>query len=172
MQSLKSAHIAGAVFTIIAGTLLHFVWEWSGKSNITAVFSAVNESTWEHLKLLFVPFIVFSVVEYFLYGRQYSCFFTAKALAVLLGMFAIVAAFYTYTGILGYNIFILDIGTFILGVLVSYIFSYRYLIANQNNCSTFSETVSLAVILVTAVAFAVFTFYPPELGLFIPPEIG
>ena len=29
-----------------------------------ALFSAVNESTWEHMKLLAVPWILFSLVEY------------------------------------------------------------------------------------------------------------
>lgn len=169
MHSLRSLHVIGAIFTLIAGTLLHFVWEWSGRSNFTAVFSAVNESTWEHLKLLFVPFILFTVIEYFLYGKNLECFFTAKVRAVILGMITIVAVFYTYTGILGNNYFPLDIGTFILGVAVSWLYSYRYLSDAENTCSGSSELFSLLMILTIATAFAVFTFTPPNLGLFLPP---
>ena len=44
--------IIGAVFTIITGTLLHFVYEWSGESLFVGIFSPINESVWEHLKLL------------------------------------------------------------------------------------------------------------------------
>lgn len=169
MRSLKGIHIVGAVFTLIVGTLLHFVWEWSGYSNLTAVFSAVNESTWEHLKLLFFPFILFSAIEYGLYGKHRDCFFTAKARAVLLGMLTIVVVFYTYTGILGKNYFLLDIGTFLLGVAASYLYSYQYLRDFLNTCTPGTEIFSLFIILILAVAFGVFTFYPPALGLFVSP---
>lgn len=169
MRSLKGIHVAGAVFTVLAGTLLHFVWEWSGRSNLTAVFSAVNESTWEHLKLLFFPFVLFSAMEYGIYGKYRDCFFTAKARGVLLGMLTIVVVFYTYTGVLGENYFPLDIGTFLLGVAVSYLYSYQYLHDFLNSCSGGMELFSLLTILAVAVAFGVFTFYPPDLGLFRPP---
>ncbi len=169
MRCLKLIHIMGVVFTLIVGTLLHFTWEWSKRSNLVAVFSAVNESVWEHLKLLFVPFIVFSVIEYFLYGKHMECFFTAKARAVLLGMFTIIIVFYTYTGILGKNYFLLDIGIFILGVVVAYLYSYHYLYDAANTCSAYAETFALFTIIALALAFVVFTFTPPSLGLFIPP---
>lgn len=47
--------LAGALFTAALGTLLHFVYDWSGGWGAAAAFSAVNESTWEHMKLLFSP---------------------------------------------------------------------------------------------------------------------
>lgn len=171
MDFLRAIHIGGEIFTLILGTLLHFVWEWSGRSNITAVFSAVNESIWEHLKLLFFPFVIFTFAEYLVYGKHMSCFFTVKMQAVLLGMLAIVVVFYTYTGILGKNYFPLDIGTFVLGVLVSYIYSYRNLSSMANTCSANSELFSFFVIIAFIIAFGIFTFYPPKLGIFIPPEL-
>lgn len=169
MHSLKKVHIVGAVFTLIFGTLLHFVWELSGQNNIVAIVGAVNESTWEHLKLLFFPFILFSIVEYLLYGKHSKCFFTVKARSVLLGMLTIVTAFYTYTGILGKNYLPLDIGTFILGVIVSYLYSYRHLSNSENTCSSYSEIFSIFIIILLIIAFAVFTFNPPSLGIFISP---
>ncbi len=169
MYSLKIIHIIGVFFTLVMGTLLHFLWEWSGRNNIVAVFSAVNESVWEHLKLLFVPFIVFSIIEYFLYGKYFDCFFTAKARSVLLGMLTIMITFYTYTGFLGKNYLLLDIGTFILGVIVSYLYSYQYLHDFTNMCSVYAETVGLFTIIALSIAFAVFTFLPPKFGIFLPP---
>lgn len=169
MHSLKSIHIAGAVFTLIVGTLLHFVWEWSGYNSLVAVFSAVNESTWEHLKLLFVPFVVFSIFEYFLYGKQKECFFVIKMCSVLLGMGTIITVFYTYTGILGNNYLFLDIGTFILGVVLSYLYSYHHLHSSMNTCSAYSEIFALFIMILLAAAFAFFTFTPPALGIFQSP---
>ena len=45
--------LAGIVFTVIIGTMLHFTFELSGNQPVVGVFSAVNESVWEHLKLGF-----------------------------------------------------------------------------------------------------------------------
>ena len=54
---------AGFLIAAAGGTLLHFLYEWSGEQLLAAVISAVNESTWEHMKLLFVPVFLFSVVQ-------------------------------------------------------------------------------------------------------------
>ena len=61
--------IIGAVFTIITGTLLHFVYEWSGESLFVGIFSPINESVWEHLKLLFFPMSVWILIGYFIFGK-------------------------------------------------------------------------------------------------------
>lgn len=169
MRSLKRVHIAGAVFTLIAGSLLHFTWDWSGHRTVVALFSAVSESTWEHLKLLFVPFILFTIVEYILYGKDKSCFFAVKARSVLWGMLTVVTAFYTYTGILGNHYLLLDIGTFVLGVVVAYVYSYRHLHDAAASCSVYAEAIGIFTLAALAVAFAVFTFVPPSFGLFLSP---
>lgn len=56
--------LIGFAFTGAVGTLLHFVYEWTGGNPLIAAFCAVNESTWEHMKLLFVPFFLFTMVEF------------------------------------------------------------------------------------------------------------
>lgn len=38
--------IAGILFTAIAGTLLHFAYEYSLENPLVAMFAPVNESTW------------------------------------------------------------------------------------------------------------------------------
>lgn len=54
------------LFISILGTLLHFTYEWSQNNAIVGLFSAVNESTWEHLKLLFFPMFFLTLFELFL----------------------------------------------------------------------------------------------------------
>ena len=60
----RTWEVIGLLWTLAAGNLLHFVYDWAGKSTVAALFAAVNESTWEHMKLLAVPWILFSLVEY------------------------------------------------------------------------------------------------------------
>ena len=56
-QSISYWQMAGFLFTSILGTFLHFLFELSGRSVIAAIFSAVNESIWEHMKLIYYPML-------------------------------------------------------------------------------------------------------------------
>ena len=129
-NKIRSLHIIGIFFTLILGTLLHFTYEWSGNNSIVGFFSAVNESTIEHLKMIFVPFFLFSILEYFKYGKDISGFVFTKALCVSIGMIIIVVAFYLYTWILGTDFLWMDIAIFILGIVTAYFVSYK-LLKNQ-----------------------------------------
>lgn len=167
-MKLKIWHILGIIFTIIAGSLLHFTYEWSGKNPIIGSFSAVNESTWEHLKMLFVPFTVFAIIEYFAYGKNRPNFIPVKFIAVLGGISTIVILYYTYKGVLGKNITAIDIAIYILGVLVAYWISYYYLQTFQFSYVSVI-TLSCLCYIILALCFVIFTYRTPHIGLFYDP---
>ena len=52
---------AGLFAVLIAGNLLHFAYGWSGGSPAAAMIAAVNESTWEHMKLLAMPWLLWTL---------------------------------------------------------------------------------------------------------------
>ena len=62
-------YITGYIAVAILGTLLHFVYEWSGSNMIVGLFSSTNESTWEHMKLAFYPMLIFSIIFMILYMK-------------------------------------------------------------------------------------------------------
>lgn len=167
-MNLKKWHIAGVIFTLILGTLLHFTYEWSGQNTFVSFFSAINESTWEHLKLLFIPFFLFSIIEYLFYGKDYVNFIPVKLISVLIGMFGIISTFYTYTGILGKNLFLFDISIFIIWAILSYFISYRLL---QTDFLATKRASNLAfwIFILVFLLFILFTYYPPRIGLFLDP---
>lgn len=70
--------LAGICFIIIFGSILHFTFEWAGHNPIVGVFSAVNESVWEHLKLGFWPAIVFARIEFKYLKKSTNNFLFAK----------------------------------------------------------------------------------------------
>ena len=102
-KSVPPWQIAGFLFTSVAGTLLHFLFDWTGGNVAAALFSAVNESIWEHMKLLFYPMVVFAVAECFAWGREATGFWCVKLVGILIGLVLIPVVYYTYTGILGIN---------------------------------------------------------------------
>jgi hypothetical protein len=159
--------LSGFIFVIIIGTILHFVYHWTGQNRIAGLFSPVNESTWEHLKLLFMPMLLFSIVEYFAIGNRFPNFIEAKALGIVFGLLVIVVVFYTYTGIVGQHFLWADILTFVLGVAAAYAYGWRNI--HRVNAGSSSQFAALLILLVLVACFAIFTFYPPHIPFFLDP---
>ncbi len=164
MSTFKK-HILGALFTLIAGSILHFAFEWSGRNLLVAMFTPINESVWEHLKLLITPMLFYSIIEYFTYGKKIANFVPIRVLSIIMGMLAIIVSFYTYSGIIGSNYLVADIGTFVLGTLVAYWVSFRLL---QTQCfvSKLANLLGWIVLVFLIFAVIVFTFTPPHIALF------
>lgn len=163
--------LAGFLFTAAAGSLLHFVYQWSGGSTLAAAFSAVNESTWEHMKLLFFPMFVFSVVQVIALGRQYPNFLAVRAVSTLVGLALIPIPFYTYTGVLGRDVAWVDVTIFFLAALAAFALDARLLRRGRWN-SGYQQVLGLLVLWGLAFLFVYFTFHPPMLGLWQDPVTG
>ena len=54
---------AGFAVATFGGTILHFLYDWTGGSILISPFSGVNESTWEHMKLLYWPLFLFALIQ-------------------------------------------------------------------------------------------------------------
>ena len=122
--SIKNFQIFSTIFVMILGTLLHFTYEWSGGNLLVASFSAVNESTWEHLKLLFYPMFLTTIIGYFYFGKNKHNFLCANAIVILTEISFTTVFFYTYTGIIGTNFAFLDISSFFVAVILGEFITY------------------------------------------------
>ena len=163
--------LAGFLFTAAAGSLLHFAYEWSGGSTLAAAFSAVNESTWEHMKLLFFPMLLFSVVQVIALGRQYPNFLAVRAVSTLAGLLLIPVLFYTYTGVLGRDVMWVDVTIFVLSALAAFALDGRLLRRGRWN-SGWQQVLGLLALWGLAFLFVYLTFHPPGLGLWRDPVTG
>jgi len=162
--------IIGMLFIIMFGSLLHFTFEWSGYQQIVGVFSAVNESVWEHLKLGFWPALLYALIEYRFIKKRTNNFFLAKTVVVYAIAVIIPLIFYSYTAITGESIFLIDILSFIVAVIIGQLLSYRLLTHKQLPDKL--EKIALVALLLLGVAFIIFTFYPPHLPIFQDPISG
>lgn len=168
--ALKSSIIC-FIITVALGSLLHFTYDWSGENSIVGLFSAVNESTWEHIKLLYIPFLLCTIVENIVFGRYYRNFFFSRLVGVLAGMFFIVSAFYTYTGIIGRNFNFIDISLFVIGALIAYGVSLLMLLYHdKKKCDGILECFSIFALAIICALFFIFTYYPPDLAIFQKPS--
>ncbi len=166
MKGLKTYIISGVIFVSLLGTLLHFAYNFTGKNAIVGLFVATNESTWEHMKLLFFPMYLYSLFASKNLKKMYPCINSSLAFGTLLGTFLIPVLFYTYSGILGFNIPIIDISTFYISVIISFFAVYKTTIS----CSLNTYKVLFDILLfIMAVLFIIFSVFPPDIALFKAP---
>lgn len=163
--------LGGAVFTAVMGVLLHFAYDWSGQSPWAAMTAAVNESVWEHMKLLFVPVFLFTMVQLWFLGRAYPNLLAARAVSTLTGLALIPTLFYTYMGVLGYGIKWVNISIFYLSALAAFALDIRLLRRGRFD-SPWQQLLGLAALWALAFLFVWWTFRAPLLGLWRDPVAG
>ncbi|MBQ9802853.1 MAG: hypothetical protein IJW51_07295 [Clostridia bacterium] len=167
-RSIGLWQLMGFAVTALGGTLLHFLYDWLDKAVWIAPFSGVNESTWEHMKLLFWPMFLFAIVQSFFFKDQED-FWGVKLKGTLLGLGLIPVIFYTYNGVIGRSPDWINIAIFFIAAAVAYIYEIRQF---NNGAPHKNPKLAIAILSVIAILFVVFTFAPPEMGIFRDPLTG
>lgn len=163
-KSIPFWQMIGFIFTGVGGTLLHFLYDWTGQNPVVGAFSAVNESIWEHMKLLFFPMLVFSFMEYRRIGKGYPNFWCVKVIGTLVGLTVIPTIYYTYTGALGVQADWFNIAIFFIAAAAVYWLETRLLQTGRPRCKF--PAVALGALFLMGAIFVMLTFYPPNLPLF------
>ena len=162
--------LIGIVFVVVLGSIFHFVFEWLNFWPPIGGFFPVNESVWEHLKLVYWPIVIFSIIEYFPLKKKANNCLLAKFLAIIVACLTIVIFFYAYTAILGEDLLIFDILSFVLGIVLGFLVSYKILTLKE--LPQWSMVISLISLILVGFIFILFTYYPPELPIFQDPISG
>jgi len=169
-RPVRKWELIGIAVIACLGALLHFAFEWSGELRAVAVFAAVNESVSEHLKLTYWPALFYAAVEYKFVRESARNFIIGKTTGLYVMPAAIIALFYAYTTITGSENLIADIAIFVVAIALGQLASYRILIREQ--LSPRLHKAALAGLISLGVIYAVFTFYPPHLPIFMDSVTG
>ena len=164
-MSIKKYHWLSFFFILFVGSFLHFTYDLSGQNTVVSYFSAVNESAWEHLKLLFFPSVVFAIFEFYAYGKKRPDFWAIKMTAIVLAMAFILVFFYTYSGILGFNLLLLDIVDFVIADFLCCYISFK-MISDSCQGDRSDSVKGIALLFLICLCFVLWTNNPPDLGVF------
>lgn len=160
--------ILGVPVIFIFGSVMHFVYGWSGKKAIIGAFVPVNESVWEHLKMAFWPILLWWVLGYCILKQnsyfQIDKWFVACTTSIVTALITIKAIYYTYTGALGFKSLIIDILSFFVGIGLGQLLALH--IYNYAELGSLAMFYSFVVLAILALAFIAFTFCPPRLPIF------
>ena len=165
-SSIRLWQLIGFALTSLGGTVLHFLYDWLGGAIWIAPFSGVNESTWEHMKLLFWPMLIFAVAESFFF-RERKDFICIKLRGILLGIILIPVLFYTYNGVIGKSPDWINIAIFFIAAAISYI--YETVLFNRKNIPCKNPKIPILILAAIALLFILFTFATPEINIFKDP---
>ena len=168
-RSVRLWQLFGFGVTALGGTLLHFLYDWLGGAVWVSPFSGVNESTWEHMKLLFWPMLVFAIVQSRSF-RDHKDFWCVKLRGILLGLALIPVLFYTYNGVVGPSPDWINITIFFVSAALSYLYETQLFEGETVTCKR--PKVAIAALWGIALLFVVFTFLTPEIGVFRDPLTG
>ncbi|QNM05364.1 DUF6512 family protein [Qiania dongpingensis] len=165
-KKLVRCTLLGILLVSVFGSLLHFAYGASGGNFLVGLVSPVNESTWEHMKLLFFPMLLYLLLALPRLKASYPCAVSALPSGILAGTFLIPILFYTYSGFLGFHNLILDIAVFLVSTAAGFLVFYRRTL----NCRSKKYTLLLNLLLtILALLFFLFTCFPPSIGLFVSP---
>lgn len=115
----------GILWTIVLGTLSHFFYQWSHENILIGLFSPVNESVWEHLKLLFFPALTYMFIEQKVMGKAMPGLLGKNLLGLFAGLLVMPLLFYGYTAFSGKSILLVDIGIFCVCVSLTFLLPYK-----------------------------------------------
>lgn len=167
-SKMKRSIILSMPILFIISAPVHFLFELTGKLNIIGTFAPVNESPWEHLKLVFYPILVWWII-YYLRSRKEVGFSKEKwivstAVATFSAPLTIILFFYSYTGAFGVEILALDIFSAFLAIVVGQYLSYH--IYKYAKPGRLVSILSLGLVIALIFMFVVFTFKAPHINLF------
>ena len=152
----------------VFASFLHFVYKISGNNLIIGLFNPVRESVWEHLKLMFFPFLLWWIVIYIKKHKEYEItldtWIVSAAVSLVVSVSSVVLLYYSYTGALGIKSVFIDILLVFVCYFISLCVASHFL--KYIDPDKWAVIISIIVITVTFISFIAFTFNPPQLPIF------
>lgn len=168
MKKLKRDILFGILFVLITGSAAHFLYDWLGQNDIVGFFAPINESVWEHMKLLFFPMVIYALFMILKSKENRLCIASSFCFGILVGTWLIPVFYYAYHYIIGKDFFILDIGTFILSTIIAFWLAYKLSLS----CRLKSAAPLLAgLVFILFLCFVLFTYHPPDCKIFQDPTV-
>lgn len=163
-MNLKRSRIISTIGIFLLCFLFHFIYDLI-PSSITAIFFPVNESIWEHMKLLFSAVIFYGIIDYIILQKfkiKYNNFFTSLFVSALTIIPIYLSLFLPIYYKIGENM-VITIILMLVAIIISQVISYKILKAKDFDKL---NIISLILIIVSYIIFAYLTYNPIKNELF------
>jgi len=157
------------IIIVALGTLAHFLYDLAHQPKALGIFTAVNESTWEHIKIAITPTLLWSLFDGYLYGSNLN-YFPAKLISLLVLTFFIPLVYYSYRRLAKKSILPIDISIFIIAIILAQLTFFALI-----NLPAFSYWISYLATVGTFIFFGAYmtlTLMPQKSPIFKDPITG
>ncbi|MDO4522258.1 MAG: DUF6512 family protein [Eubacteriales bacterium] len=160
MKKLKNILFIGLLFSFVLGTIWHFLYNWTGQNQLVGIIAPIDESVFQHFKLTLFPTLLYlPVINYYL-KKDYPAISQAFCYGILCGTGFLPIFHYTYSGILGFRIEIIDILSFYVAEILTFLVTY-HLAKSGRQLKNGSKWLFL-----TICAVIILTYKHPDLAIF------
>ena len=164
--------LIGIPILFLVGSCMHFLYDLTTYNVIIGTIAPVNESVWEHLKMVILPVILWWTVYYLVAGKikniDINKWFTGALVALLTALITIPLLFYFYTNAFGIESLVVDILLLLLALLFGQLIGLHF----YKYCKGLNSIIIISVFIIIIFLFTLFTFYPPHLPLFKESSTG
>lgn len=164
MIIMKKIKIIGVFVIMGLSVLSHFMYEWFNNFIFSILFP-VNESIWEHMKLLITPLLFYALIEYFIYRKKnikFNNFSLSYGISMIVGIISYLIVYLPIDYYFGHNMIVSIVLLFLDYILISYI---SYCILNTKEIK-YSKMIGTLLIIFTYFIFYYLTYYPVHSYLF------
>ena len=161
---MRRIKIISVFLIFLISFISHFMYEWCTNSLFSIIFP-VNESIWEHMKLILTPVLIFSLFEYIIYRKKniyYNNFILSYSISIIIGIIFYLILYLPIHYILVhsavYAIILLFITFIIVQIVSYYIMNYKEI--------RYSYIIGNIIIILLYVIFGYLTYNPLEIDIF------
>ncbi len=163
-QKLMCWSLIGIVVIFLIAGLWHFLYVWL-PGPLTAVLSPVNESPWEHVKLFFMPVLIYFIIGRLTVGKAYPNFTFAHA-AVLPLMPLLMLGLYFLSRAIGIGSLAVDLVNTLVVIAAGLLTAYGLTVSDKRMDGTAYRLASQLIVLALLIVFAILTYFPPHIPIF------
>lgn len=165
---MKKIIIINSILTFGLCFLTHFSYNWF-PNPIFSIILPVNESIWEHMKMIFTTILLYGIIEYFIlkkfkfaYNNFLLSVFLKSIIAIPIYLAIYLPIYYTF----GEYMIITFILLFITILFVNYIV-IKIMLEKEIK---YQKTISIIGIITVYIIMGILTYNPPHYDLFFDTE--
>ena len=153
-------------FLFIIGSLFHFAYYFTGKNIIVGFFTPINESIWEHIKLILTPLLLWWILYYVFNHKKYNInkdrWFNATFFSIITGIILVPALYYLYIGALGIESLVIDVLILFFSILFAQLVGYHF----YKHLKGINYLAPIILLIIIVTIFMIFTVSPPDFPIF------
>jgi len=160
-------NIIGAIFIFLIGFIIHNLYDWF-PNILISIISPVNESIFEHIKLIFTSYIIWLIVKYFIYKNnnlEENNLILKEVITTLFSIILFLIIFLPIYNKFGENLFI-TLFIYFISITISQILNYFITIKKE---SRILDIIGVGIIIIFYIITTYLTYKPPINDFFLDP---